>query len=91
MVLLLQLSAGGGGGGDEGEASPSGSKNWIGAWNKQEDHKRDQDYLLIVLHSDHFDNHIYLSKTIYALHPCRCPCGNVLKPKHETVYCRDLL
>mmetsp|Transcript_38286 Transcript_38286/g.56235 ORF Transcript_38286/g.56235 Transcript_38286/m.56235 type:complete len:84 (-) Transcript_38286:225-476(-) len=27
MVLLLQLSAGGGGGGDEGEASPSGSKN----------------------------------------------------------------
>ena len=24
------------------------------------------------------------SKTIYALHLCRCPCGNVLKPKHET-------
>ena len=23
------------------------------------------------------------TKTTYALHLCRCPCGNVLKPKHE--------
>ena len=25
-----------------------------------------------------------LTKTTYALRLCRCPCGNVLQPKHET-------
>ena len=29
------------------------------------------------------ERELNLSKTTYALHVCRCPCGNVLKPKHE--------